>query len=55
MLTSEQARILKLLGREQAEFRLRMVAVWANDGTFTALATIPTEGEEEMSDKDDDE
>jgi hypothetical protein len=58
VLTSEQARILKLLGREQAEFRLRMVAVWANDGSFTALATIPTEEEEEeeeenMSDNDE--
>jgi len=37
LLTSEQARILKLLGKEQAEFRLRMIAVWSNDGSFQVL------------------
>ncbi len=49
MLTSEQARILKLLGHEQAEFRLRMVAVWSNDGIFTPLASLDVDstGEEE--------
>jgi hypothetical protein len=49
VLTSEQARILKLLGHEQAEFRLRMVAVWSNDGIFTPLASLDVDstGEEE--------
>jgi len=40
VLSSEQARILKLLGKEQAEFRLRMLAVWANDGSFEALSDL---------------
>jgi len=56
VLSSEQARILKLLGHEQAEFRLRMVAVWANDGTFTPLAALETPGDDsedpDMSDDD---
>ncbi len=55
-MSSEQARILKLLGHEQAEFRLRMVAVWANDGTFTPLAALETSGDDteepDMSDDD---
>jgi len=56
ILTSEQARILKLLGKEQAEFRLRMLAVWGNDGSFEILADIPDtstmeeDGEEEEDD-----
>jgi len=33
-LSSEQARILKLLGHMQAEFRLRLVAMWQNNGAF---------------------
>ncbi len=55
-MSSEQARILKLLGQEQAEFRLRMVAVWANDGTFTPLAAIeaPDDDTEEPDMSDDD-
>jgi hypothetical protein len=56
VLSSEQARILKLLGQEQAEFRLRMVAVWANDGTFTPLAALEASGDDteepDMSDDD---
>ena len=36
-LSSEQARILKLLGHMQAEFRLRLVAMWQNNGAFEML------------------
>merc|ERR1719369_1331581 len=36
-LSSEQARILKLLGHMQAEFRLRLTGVWSNDGTFEVI------------------
>ena len=55
VLSSEQARILKLLGHEQAEFRLRMVAVWANDGTFTPLPVIEAaEDDTEEPDMSDD-
>jgi len=52
-LTSEQARILKLLGKEQAEFRLRMLAVWGNDGSFEILEKLPeTESSADMDDED---
>nr|ALS04822.1 mRNA turnover 4-like protein [Pseudodiaptomus poplesia] len=58
ILTSEQARILKLLGKEQAEFRLRMLAVWGNDGSFEVLASIPEEAsmsEDEENEGEEDE
>merc|ERR1712215_199191 len=32
VLTSEQARILKLLGHQQAEFKLNIVAGWNKEG-----------------------
>merc|ERR1719391_1145590 len=53
VLTSEQARILKLLGREQAEFRLRMLAVWSNDGSFEVLAELPVPNQNQMEEEDD--
>merc|ERR1719192_1313779 len=56
LLTSEQARILKLLGKEQAEFRLRMIAVWSNDGTFNVLDDVPltdTMEDDEQEDEGD--
>eukprot|EP00088_Acartia_fossae_P041060 TRINITY_DN42936_c0_g1_i1.p1 TRINITY_DN42936_c0_g1~~TRINITY_DN42936_c0_g1_i1.p1 ORF type:complete len:242 (+),score=72.95 TRINITY_DN42936_c0_g1_i1:37-762(+) len=49
VLTSEQARILKLLGKQQAEFRLRILAVWSNDGQFKILADLPDQ-EDNMED-----
>jgi len=62
-LTSEQANILKLLGHQQAQFRLRLVAVWSKEGgKFEVLADMPSnaksnsEGEdEEGSGMEDDE
>jgi len=42
LLSSNQAHLLKLLGKQQADFRLRMLAVWSNDGEFKILADIPT-------------
>jgi len=41
VLTSSQARILKLFGKQQAEFKLRMLAVWSNDGEFKILTELP--------------
>ena len=39
LVTSEQARILKLLGKQQAKFRLRLAAVWnKEDGKFKKLS-----------------
>jgi mRNA turnover protein 4 len=57
ILTSEQARILKLFGNQQAEFRLLMLAVWSNDGEFKILAKLPesmetTEDQEDNQDSD---
>ena len=36
-LSSEQARVLKLLGHMQAEFRLRLTGVWSKDRSFEML------------------
>merc|ERR1719244_1973188 len=33
-LKPEQARVLKLLGHQMAEFKIHVVAVWSNDGKF---------------------
>ena len=50
-LTSEQARILKLLGHQQADFKLKLVAGWDKaGGEFTLLGDPPrasSVGEEE--------
>jgi len=51
VLSSEQARILKLLGHQQAEFRLKLVAMWSNDGRFQMLEEgASSDGQEEMED-----
>ena len=66
ILSSQQARILKLFGKQQAEFRLQMLAVWSNDGEFKILAELPEimntpkkpkkdEKEEKDDNEDDDE
>jgi len=53
-LVSEQARILKLLGHQQAEFKLRLVCCWNKEGgEFTMLGEQikgGSAGEEEDSD-----
>jgi len=36
-LKPEQARILKLLGHQMAEFKIHATAIWSNDGTFEVL------------------
>ncbi|KAF8786068.1 mRNA turnover protein 4 like protein [Argiope bruennichi] len=36
-LSPETARILKLLGYEMAEFRIKILSVWSQDGTFINL------------------
>jgi len=54
-LTSEQARILKLLGKQQANFRLNMVAVWNNDGKFEMLREVSDLlANDESGDEDED-
>jgi mRNA turnover protein 4 len=53
VLTAEQARMLKLLGHQQAEFKLRLVASWSKEGgKFTMLgeARAGSAGEDEGSD-----
>jgi len=43
-LKPEQARILKLLGHQMAEFKIHVTAVWSNDGTFEILEETQGEG-----------
>lgn len=53
-LTSEQARILKLLGHKQAKFKLNMIAVWSKDDeSFKILRDEPIA--EENNDMSEDE
>ena len=50
-LTSEQARILKLLGHQQAKFKLNMIALWSREqGDFKMLREDfePAEMEEDI-------
>ena len=57
-LTSEQARILKLLGHQQAKFKLNMIALWSREeGDFKMLREDfePTEMEEDEENDDDNE
>jgi len=55
-LTSEQARILKLLDHKQAEFKLNMIAVWSReDGSFKMLREDINEDVGEDSKDDDDQ
>ena len=54
-LTSEQARILKLLGHQQAKFKLNMIALWSRqEGEFKMLKEA-SEMEEGNEDEEDDE
>jgi len=43
-LKPEQARILKLLGHQMAEFKIHITAVWSNDGSFEILEETQGEG-----------
>ena len=36
-LTAEQCRVLKLIKVKVAKFRIKMVSVWKNDGSFKLL------------------
>lgn len=38
VLNPEQSRILKLLGRMMAEFRISLSCMWSNDGSFEEIA-----------------
>jgi len=49
-LTPEQCRILKLLGTQMAEFKVRLVCMWSNDGTFEVLQSSDGEGNDDGSD-----
>jgi len=55
ILKPEQARILKLLGHQMAEFKIHLTAVWSNDGTFESFEDIPganIDDEEEEEEND---
>jgi len=61
-LSSEQARILKLLGHKQAEFKIDLIALWAKDDKGDASFRMLVEGadledddDEDGADKDDEE
>jgi len=53
-LTSEQARILKLLDNRMAEFRVKIDAMWSKDGTFESFKKDDDE-EDLMSEEDEEE
>jgi len=53
-LKPEQARILKLLGHQMAEFKIHVTAVWSNDGTFEILEETQGEGKGGDDDADED-
>ena len=57
-LTSEQAQILKLLGHQQAKFKLNMIALWSREeGDFKMLREDfqPTGMEEDEENDDENE
>ena len=57
-LTSEQARILKLLGHQQAKFKLNMIALWSRqEGEFKMLREgfEPTEMDEDSEENYEDQ
>lgn len=54
-LTPEQARILKLLGQQMAEFKLEMLSIWSNDGTFESLSSKSNPTTEKEGDEEDEE
>ena len=58
-LKPEQARILKLLGHQMAEFKIYVTAVWTNDGTVEVFEegekAKGTAGSDAENDAEDDE
>ncbi|CAG2115761.1 unnamed protein product [Medioppia subpectinata] len=50
-LTSEQARLLKLLGNQMSEFKITLDAVWESDGYFEEYVPFVRP---EVSEKTDD-
>ncbi|XP_071493050.1 mRNA turnover protein 4 homolog [Diadema antillarum] len=54
-LTPEQARILKLFARPMAEFRVKLVACWSNDGSYEDLKAMEPKGRSDGDDDDDDD
>lgn len=54
-LSSEQARMLKLLGYQFAEFRLKLDCLWSIDGKFEEFVAAPKGQREEEFDPEDEE
>ncbi|KAF7493764.1 mRNA turnover protein 4 -like protein [Sarcoptes scabiei] len=57
-LTSEQARILKLLQHQMAEFRVRIEGMWSNNGQiefFGKKKCIPNSDNDDYENEDDDD
>ncbi|GAB6028285.1 mRNA turnover 4 [Chamberlinius hualienensis] len=57
ILTPEQARILKLLGNQMADFRITVECVWSSDGSFEELkkkVSDTSDGEEAMESDNED-
>ena len=54
-LTSEQARILKLLGHKQADFKVNLIALWSKDSKGDASFRMLVEEDEEEEDNDENE
>jgi mRNA turnover protein 4 len=52
VLTSEQARILKLLGHQHAEFRLKLVSSWNKEGGKFTLLANPSKGDSAGEDEE---
>jgi len=52
ILKPEQARILKLLGHQMAEFKIYATAFWSNDGTFETLEESADSGRKKGDDDD---
>lgn len=53
ILTPEQARILKLIGKPLAEFKLEIKCVWSKQDGFEMLSEGSTEEQQEMMDEDE--
>jgi len=54
-LKPEQARILKLLGHQMAEFKIHVTALWSNDGTFEFFEDMENSGLAKGGDDDGDD
>jgi len=54
-LTSEQARILKLLGHKQAEFKIDLISLWSKDAKGDASFRMLVDDIEDTKENDDDD